>query len=307
MQRIGRVNRIGTPSAKVYIYNFFPTTSTDKEIDLNKKAYMKLQAFHSALGEDSQIYSNEEEYGTFGLFEKLPEEDRDERLVFLNFLRSFKEENPDQYKRIRDNIPKRARTGRRNKVNKDATLVYIKNNKRDSFYYIFNDNKYEELTFIEAARIFEAHITEKGIPLHSMHHEQVNTALNTFKTEEGLAALSDKAHIKLGPNESKAIGVIDLFKKLDYVNELEKEMLIAANTAIRRGRFQKLPREINKMMKEAETANADKFSKFKKLMRILQSFPLLEAEADTHQEAPVKTKTGNTNHPSIIISESFSA
>lgn len=307
MQRIGRVNRIGTPSAKVYIYNFFPTASTDKEIDLNKKAYMKLQAFHSALGEDSQIYSNEEEYGTFGLFEKLPEEDRDERLVFLNFLRSFKEENPDKYKEIRDNIPKRARTGRRNKVNKDSTLVYIKNNKRDSFYYVFINNKYEELTFIEAARIFEAHVTERGIPLHSLHHEQVNEALNTFKTEEGLSALSDKAHIKLGPNESKAIGIIDLFKKLDHVNDLEKEILIAASTAIRRGRFQKLPREINKMIKETEGPDSDKFSRFKKLMRILQSFPLLEAELEPHDELHAKSRKGITNHPSIIISESFSA
>ena len=94
---------------------------------------------------------------------------------------------------------------------------------------------------------------------------------------------------------------------MDFVNELEKELLIAANTAIRRGRFQKLPREINKMIKETETANADKFSKFKKLMRILQSFPLLEAELDTYEEAPGKTKSLNTNHPSIIISESFSA
>ncbi|MGB3466061.1 MAG: helicase-related protein, partial [Cyclobacteriaceae bacterium] len=37
MQRIGRVNRIGSKSGKVYIYNFFPTSQADTEIDLNKK------------------------------------------------------------------------------------------------------------------------------------------------------------------------------------------------------------------------------------------------------------------------------
>ena len=52
MQRIGRVNRVGTESTRIYIYNFFPTSRTDSEIELNKKAYIKLQAFHSALGED---------------------------------------------------------------------------------------------------------------------------------------------------------------------------------------------------------------------------------------------------------------
>ena len=60
MQRIGRVNRIGTDADKIYIYNFFPTIQADSEIELNKKAFIKLQSFHSALGEDSQIYSQDE-------------------------------------------------------------------------------------------------------------------------------------------------------------------------------------------------------------------------------------------------------
>lgn len=307
MQRIGRVNRIGTTSNCIYIYNFFPTVATDKEIELNKKAYMKLQAFHSALGEDSQIYSTEEEYGTFGLFEKLPEEERDERLIFLNFLRKFKDEYPDQYKRIKDNIPKRARTGRRNKINRDSTLVYIKNNKRDSFYYVYADKKYEELTFVEAANIFEAHVTEKGISLHSMHHDQVNVALATFKTEEGLNALGDKANVKLGPNETKAVTFINDLMKLDFVNDLEKEMIIAAKSAIRRGRFQKLPREINKVLKETQVQKLSGIDRFKKVMRVLQSFPLLEAELeDNETEQSAKKKASAEKEPNIIISESFS-
>jgi hypothetical protein len=268
---------------------------------------MKLQAFHSALGEDSQIYSTEEEYGTFGLFEKLPEEERDERLIFLNFLRKFKDEYPDQYKRIKDNIPKRARTGRRNKINRDSTLVYIKNNKRDSFYYVYADKKYEELTFVEAANIFDAHVTEKGIPLHGMHHDQVNVALDTFKTEEGLNALGDKANVKLGPNETKAVTFINDLMKLDFVNDLEKEMIIAAKSAIRRGRFQKLPREINKVLKETQVQKLNGIDRFKKVMRVLQSFPLLEAEQENNEnEQKAKKKPSTEKDPNIIISESFS-
>ena len=56
MQRIGRVNRIGTQATCIYIYNFYPTSRVDDDIELRKKAILKLQAFHSALGEDSQIY-----------------------------------------------------------------------------------------------------------------------------------------------------------------------------------------------------------------------------------------------------------
>ena len=70
MQRIGRVNRIGSVAPKVYIFNFYPTAKVNSDIELEKKAIMKLQAFHSALGEDSEIYSPDEETQSFGLFEK---------------------------------------------------------------------------------------------------------------------------------------------------------------------------------------------------------------------------------------------
>jgi len=305
MQRIGRVNRIGTPSSKIFIYNFFPTEKADRDIDLNKKAYMKLQAFHSALGEDSQIYSNEEEFGTFGLFEKVPEEERDERLVFLNFLRKFRDENPEYYKEIRDKIPRRARTGRRDKGRKQATLVYIKNQKRDSFYYIDGNMNFDELTFIEAARIFEAHLAEKAIPLHDLHHEQIGVALNTFKEEENISALGELASAKMGPNDQRASAYIKDALRQEYANPLEKDVLQAALLAIRKGKFQKLPREINKLIKEQK-----KYSRaeaFQRLMKLLKAYPLLEVELDEPVEVRKPEKRLNkSNSPQIIISESFS-
>ena len=100
MQRIGRVNRIGSVAGTIYIYNFYPTAKVDNDIELRKKAIMKLQAFHSALGEDSQIYSTEEEVETFGIFEKNPEESRDERLTYLMELRKFKREHPNDFLRV---------------------------------------------------------------------------------------------------------------------------------------------------------------------------------------------------------------
>ena len=83
MQRIGRINRIGTTAAEIHVFNFFPTAKVDADIDLKKKALVKLQAFHSALGEDSQIYSTDEEVDNFGIFDKEMEEEKDESLALL--------------------------------------------------------------------------------------------------------------------------------------------------------------------------------------------------------------------------------
>lgn len=316
MQRIGRVNRIGTPSNKVYIYNFFPTAKTDNEIELNKKAYIKLQAFHSALGEDSQIYSDEEEYGTFGLFEKVPEEERDERLVFLNELRKFRDEQPELYKKIRDRVPKRARTGRNDKSRKETSLVYIKNQKRDSFYYINNKLEFEELTFIEAARIFKAHITEEAVKLHQFHHDQIGTALQTFREEENLAALGQAGTVKMGPNDQRAIEYLHGQIHFDFVSPDEKELLNAAKAAISKGKFQKLPREINKLAKERKRLFEDSrknpavkpmtnVDAFQQLIKILKAYPLIDAMKEDEEEPKPKKVETKYNAPQIIISESF--
>ena len=66
MQRIGRVNRIGTEAAKIHVFNFYPSDKSDNQIKLTNTAIRKLQAFHSAFGEDNQIYSKLEEVGKRG-------------------------------------------------------------------------------------------------------------------------------------------------------------------------------------------------------------------------------------------------
>lgn len=303
MQRIGRVNRVGTKSKRIFIYNFFPTTQADNDIELNKKAFVKLQGFHSALGEDSQIYTEEEEYNSFGLFERIPEEDRDERLIFLSELRKFKQQNPEQFKKIQ-NMPKRARVGRREKTRSDATISYLKNNRRDSFYYCQGESSFSELTFVEAARIYEAKVTEKAIPIHEHHYKHIALALQTFKLELFIKNLGDRALIKLGPNETRAIAFVSAMLSFDFINEDEKKIINAARQAIRVGRFQKLPREINKLLKKVKDENINRVDQFHGLIKILSSYPLLEneySELPELDEKPIK----ESHLPEIIISESF--
>ncbi|MDP3641975.1 MAG: helicase-related protein [Bacteroidota bacterium] len=307
MQRIGRVNRIGSPSTEILIYNFFPTVQTDNEIELNKKAYMKLQAFHSALGEDSQIYSTAEEFESFGLFEKVPEEEKDERLEYLNFLRKFRDENPDLYKHIKNRLPQRARTGRKNKSTKGQTITFIKNKNRDCFYLIYPDLKWDELTFVEAARTFKAEIPERPIKIHDLHYDQINVALNSFHSEENVTKLGDKGNVKLGPNESKAIAYLANYKKQEFATDDEKDLLEAARTAIKRGKFQKLPREIIQLGKSAKKSGLNRNDVFKNLIQIVKSYPLFEFIAEETESQPVKTKpTIKSDLPQIILSESFS-
>lgn len=306
MQRIGRVNRIGTTSSHIHIYNFFPTLQTDNEIELNKKAFMKLQAFHSALGEDSQIYSKDEEFDSFGLFEQVPEEERDERLVYLTRLRRFRDQEPERFNKIRAQVPRRARCGRKDRSRTGATITYLKTNRRDAFYHINKNEELEELTFVEAARIYEAHATERAVALHDMHHRQVQQALNLF--DEGIQQEKVKKQVgsKMGPNEKKALAFLSASSKQEFVDEYENKQMQWAMTAIKKGRFQQLPREINRLQKDL--TDYKRIEAYELLMDILDNFPLDEEamsngyETDEAHKAKQASASGD---PKIIISESF--
>lgn len=264
---------------------------------------MKLQAFHSALGEDSQIYSSDEEFDTYGLFEKVPEEERDERLIYLNFLRRFREENPDLYNKIRSSVPLRARTGRKDRTRKLSTLTYLKNEKRDAFYYINGKDEMEELTFVEAARLFDAHVTEKGTSLHEKHHEQIYMAVSSFK--EGLQKdiLSKKSASTMGPNEKRALGLLKAFANGEFGNDEEKELISEAREAISVGRFQQLPREINRLNKKL--IELKRVEVYRELMSILKKYPLLENGNDLFEAPQPEQSQHPVLEPKIIISESF--
>jgi len=304
MQRIGRVNRIGSTASEVHVYNFYPTSKVNSDIELEKKAIMKLQAFHAALGEDSQIYSPDEEFETFGLFDKQLEEEKDEKLAYLMLIRDIREKNPLLFKEIK-NMPLRARVGRKNEELDNGTICFIRDNKRDAFIFIKKDAEYEELTFLETVRRFEALQNEKGIDLHKSHHQQVQIGLQVFSEKiEEEKARDKKVDVTQGPNEKRAISYLDAMINLPFTNEAERDLIILAKEAIRKGKFQNLQRDINKLQKAVKKSSLKPVIILECIIAILKSYPLKQEEEDIlEKKAVVIPKSFN---PEIIISESFS-
>ncbi len=305
MQRIGRVNRIGSVAPKIYIYNFYPTSKVNDEIELEKKAIMKLQSFHSALGEDSEIYSPEEETQSFGLFDKNIEEEKDEKLSFLMELRKIKEDNPELFRRIK-NMPLRARVGRKERTKRDTTICFIRNNRRDAFYWIHPNGELEEMTFVEVAREFRADHPEKGIGLHPQHHFHVNNALRDFydKLQEEVSS-GQVVDTTQGPNEKRALAYLDGFLSLSFIGEIEKTKIKAAKQAIKLGKFQKLQREINALKRSVKKTPMKSVELLDAVIKIIDKYPIEHSDnGDTRPT--VSVKSFEKFKPEIIISESFS-
>jgi superfamily II DNA/RNA helicase len=305
MQRIGRVNRIGSVAPMIYIYNFYPTSRVNDDIELEKKAIMKLQAFHSALGEDSEIYSPDEQTQSFGLFDKNIEEEKDEKLGFLMELRKFKDENAELYRRIK-NLPLRARVGRKERTKRDTTISFIRNNRRDAFYWSKTDGTIEEMTFVEVAREFRADPPEKGIELHKDHHQHVNNALLDFhnKLQEELAS-GQVVDTTQGPNEKRALSYLDGFLSLPFIGDLEKEKIKAAKQAIKLGKFQKLQRDVNTLKKNVKKTPMKAVELLDAIIKIIDIYPI-EISDNGEARPTVTIKSFDKFKPEIIISESFS-
>lgn len=305
MQRIGRVNRIGTNADRIHIYNFYPTEQTENEIELHKKALLKLQAFHSALGEDSQIYSSEEEFGTFGMFEKVEDDERDETLRLLLELRAFKEHNPEWYRKI-EKMPLRSRCGRASSTpNRPAeeTVVFLKNNRRDAFFRVRPDNSVEECSFLDTARYFQATADEKALPLPTGHHDQVNAAIAQFKNLQADERAAEKQATKFGPNEKNALAYLDAFARLTTWSEDDIRLIRLAQEAIKQAVYQKLPRELNQLRKIAEKSKLRPAVIADKIIEILKTYPLREPRSEQIETTP--GPTSKADEPNIIISESF--
>ena len=303
MQRIGRVNRIGSTASRVYIYNFYPTTKVESDIELKKKAILKLQAFHSALGEDSQIYSEEEEVDSFGIFENIQQEDRDERLAYLMELRKYKKENPEDFRRIK-NMPLRARTGRKDPIKSNGTLCYIKNKKRDAFYFANEAGDLTELTFVEAANQYKAIAEEKHQPVHGLHHQQVQLAVADFynKMQEQVSA-KIAVDARQGPREKNVLAFLNAIEKLNFLNKEEKELINQAKAAVKKGRFTDLQRQLYNLNKEQKAKPKKPVELADLVLNIIRQFPVGQGEEEL--QVPVTIADFQKLKPEIIISESF--
>lgn len=100
MQRIGRVNRIGTKADFIYVYNFMPSAEGDQYIGLVSKAYVKLQSFQSLLGEDSKIFTNAETVETHELNTITSEDEESAFAPYIAELKEYKGANPVRYAQI---------------------------------------------------------------------------------------------------------------------------------------------------------------------------------------------------------------
>ncbi|MDI9312404.1 MAG: helicase-related protein [Limnohabitans sp.] len=236
IQRLGRINRIGSKAHSIYNYNFYPSEQGDDRINLRQKSLAKLQSSHSTFGEDNKIYTLDEIIDQFRMFEE-KEEDKDIRTEYLEWLRKFKEQNEEHFTAIKK-MPLKIRCIRDGSGN-EQSIAFVKNGDYKNIY-LHTQNKSYPLPFEKAVKVFEAKKTEEGIlPIPEIHYQHINHILSQFekdittpemvggkddtsdvRTQTSVVRLSNWLADTLGTEESKqaAINLLPLLKNGTYAN-----------------------------------------------------------------------------------------
>jgi len=117
IQRLGRINRIGTKVFDtLYIYNFFPTEQGAEVVKSREIAAQKMFLIHNTLGEDAKIFAPDETPSPAALFKRVnrnPEEEEEESLLTAIRREFFtiQDKHPDVVNGLAD-FPSRVKTAK---------------------------------------------------------------------------------------------------------------------------------------------------------------------------------------------------
>jgi len=214
MQRVGRVNRVGTEHDRIYVFNFFPSSQANAHLSLEENIIQKIQAFHDTLGEDFKYLSEDEEVSSHNLYtqlnsrESLENEDGDEvsELKYLTMIRAIRDNYEDLFEKIK-RLPQKSKSGRIcNDIDVAQTVSFLKKGGLKKFF-IADSKDSQEIYFLQAMKYLEVTLEENKIrtPEEYFEHLELNklgfeialTENEELKTERGNKKGNDGTVIKI--------------------------------------------------------------------------------------------------------------
>lgn len=302
MQRIGRVNRIGSVADCIYNYMFYPSQQGDKEIQLYKNALVKLQGFHSAFGEDAQIYSREEIVKQFQLFDSNVKDGVDKKIALLREVRELYNSNRKLYHKIKA-LPLKSRVMRDTGKHKGKTIVFISSNVKTEFFLAYK-GKVTTIDFLDAVAYLKAKPEELPAPFthEEQHYQHVNKAVAKYKSEYVEAATVDSSakRTDLDKTALEANHFLRTVKQIITDTETKTQCDVLMSY-INEGVYAQLPRQLKAFAREykndRERLRKEEYEVHKRIDSLYKDYLTLNREQRKAEQ--------DVTDPQIIISETF--
>ena len=302
MQRIGRVNRIGSVAEYIYNYMFYPSPQGNKQIKLYENALVKLQGFHSAFGEDVQIYSKEEIVKQFKMFDSNVKDSMDAKLALIRELRDVFNNNRELYDKVKQ-LPLKSRVARNTGKHPDKTIIFVSSDVKTEFY-LATDKTVVPIDFLEAVKYLKAKPEEQAAPFlpDSKNYDHVNRALRKYTSEYVEAA--DDSSINRTDLDNISKTALNFLRKLKqtFTDSMVKAQCDVLAAYINNGVYTQLPRRLRDLSKpykgDKVQIKQDEDKLKKEVLSLVDEYQTISKEKQ--EEAVPKV-----SDPQIIISETF--
>lgn len=301
MQRIGRVNRIGSLAKYIYNYLFYPSRQGDKEIQLYKNALVKLQGFHSAFGEDAQIYSKEEIVKEFQMFDNNVKDYIDKKIELLREVRDLYNNDRELYHKIKA-LPMKSRAMRDTGEHSGKSVIFVSSSIKTEFYLATSTN-IKIIDFLEAVEYLKAKPEEQPVPFSydEQHYKHVNKALDKYSTEYVEAA--DTSSINRPDLDKTSLEANKFLRTIKQIT-IDSEFVSQCNVLtgyINEGIYAQLPRRLKKLSREYKN---DQKRIREEEYKIKEEIKGLFEEYQT-MDKKQRHDVQDISNPQIVISESF--
>ncbi len=304
MQRVGRINRVGSKYDEIFVFNFFPTSKSNEQISLDENIITKMQMFHDILGEDSKFLTEDEEVSTHELFKRMTtivEDDEGEtnsELSYLKTIRDIRDKDKELFEKIK-NYPKKIKIGRK-RDNLTGLITFFRKGYLKKFY-ISNEEETKEITFEDAIDYVRATKSETSKKVKSDYYDLLQKNKNCFELAEKEDIDNDVIKVNKRGN-SNAKNVIKILKeclKLDSkFTDLEIEKIYKMINLLENGELpDKIIQEANKEIK--------KITGMSEIVIFFKEFEKMIPKVYFVQETKFETnnKTTKKNEKEIILSE----
>ena len=304
LQRVGRINRVGTKFDKIYIYNFFPAKEANDQIKLKEFVIAKICAFHATLGEDAKYLCEEEETKNHNLFgEKLYDDlnnskifDEDEffdnsELKYLNVLKEIQKKRPELFKRIK-NLPKKVRTAKRGDVNNESLLTFFK---QGLFVKTFltDGKETKDLVFDEAVKLYECAENTPALPIGDNYFSLLKTNKDSFARQIAENSIPTGS---TNPQVKKIVSFLKLALKSPRYTKVQEDYVKRVQWLYENG---SLPSDISKNIIEDFQASSDpnSFDELAFLNALKSNIPACYTEIELGKD------NSSTNDCKVILAE----
>ena len=245
IQRHGRVDRITTEHAEIYLHNMMPDPAVEDEISIRETVGNRVQAFHDLIGLDNVVLENGERVNPESIYSiydgEMPEEQDDvtDSLALAQqanaLLNRIRREQPELWQRLLlmpDGLRAAMTVG--NHSNAGATITLLARNDVRQGYAVNSAGSVAELALAELVRQVECEPDTPAVPLPSDTNSRVSAAVAAFSEQlapQPAALEPHRRDDRVTRYVSTQLGQLRLDDQADAADLRRVESLRAAFTA----------------------------------------------------------------------------